>query len=205
MMDSNNVAKDELLRASEELDVLIVKSMREQQKKREILLLELPNELDIFMDKLNALEKVYQSIRIVDPIAKRVYEFTNGELVDGGSVCHGFWGKKESCDNCISIRALNENDSIFKLQIKDGRIYPITVVPIKIGERYLAVEMIKEASNSMLIDNEQKCEGEQAFSAVEYMNRIVVMDTLTELYNRRFMNERLLTDILNATIKKETL
>lgn len=37
MIASNSISNDELLRASEELDVLIVKAMKEQRRKRLVL------------------------------------------------------------------------------------------------------------------------------------------------------------------------
>lgn len=205
MMDSNDVSKKELLRASEELDVLIVSSMREQQKEKQILPKEIANELDVLMDKLQIFKKIYQTIRLVDPIGKKVYDINNGKLLDTGAACHNIWNKDGICDNCVSMRALNENDSIFKLEIREGRIYLVTAVPFTISGKRFTIEMLKDASNSMLLGNSLGYEGEQALSTVEHMNRIAVMDTLTDLYNRRFMNERLLTDIINATIKKEPL
>lgn len=205
MMTSNDVDKSELLKASEELDLLIVASMKDQKKKYDEQNDSMATEIESLVDKLKLFYRAYQSIRIVDPVRKKVYDVINNKLVEQDNHCYTFWGKNLICDNCISIRAYNENDAIFKMEVKEGRIYLITAFPVAIGRRTLIIEMIKDASNSMLLSNETQNNGSQLFPAVEYMNQAAVKDPLTELYNRRFMNERLQADMLNTTINKEPL
>jgi len=152
MMTSKDVDKSQLLKASEELDVLIVASMKEQRKNEEYS--EKPSlEIESLVDKLKLFYNAYQSIRIIDPLKKKVYAVVNNELVEKDNHCYAFWGKNIVCDNCISMRAINENDAIFKMEVKEGRIYLATAFPVTIEGRTVAVEMIKDASNSMLLSD----------------------------------------------------
>ena len=61
--------------------------------------------------------------------------------------CHKFWGKKKICDNCISLRADQENQPYFKMEYKGAKIYFITAVPIQIKGHRFVLEMLKSSDN----------------------------------------------------------
>ncbi|RJR06279.1 GGDEF domain-containing protein [Candidatus Parcubacteria bacterium] len=162
-------------------------------------------ELEILLDKLLIFEKMYQAMRIVDPIGKKVLELRENELCEDDSACYEFWKKQQLCDNCVSIRAFNEDDTIFKIVYKGNNVSMVTAVPVTIEGKRLVVELLKDITNSLVLGDEKRSEDVKVFNMIEYMNRVAVRDSLTDLYNRRYINERLPEDLLNASVKNEPL
>lgn len=175
---------------------------KRKYRKRGDLLMEEP---ELILLKLQLLEKMYESMRLVDPISKKVLEIRDRQLNELNSVCYEIWDKHENCDNCISMRAYNENDTIFKMEQKEGTIHMVTAVPITYEERKLVVELLKEVTNSLYVDSENHADGIKVFTTVDYMNQMAVKDELTGLYNRRYINEKLPVDLLKASVNNEPL
>lgn len=163
------------------------------------------NDLSYVLEKLQVLEKMYQTVRIVDPLAKKVLALQDHNLKDIKTQCFELWKKNRFCENCVSMRAIIENETIFKIELRDNIIYMITAVPITINGRKLVAEFIKEATSSLILHDNRLDENFKTVTLVEYLNKISVKDELTGLYNRRFINERLPVNLLHASEKKEPL
>jgi len=163
------------------------------------------NELNSLLEKLQILEKMYQMMRIVDPLAKKVLVLQDYELKDINTQCFELWKKNQFCENCVSIRAINEDDTVFKIEFKENSIYMITAVPISINGRKLVAEFIKETTNNLILYDGRHDENFKIVTLVEYLNKISVKDELTGLYNRRYINERLPVNLLHASTKNEPL
>lgn len=162
-------------------------------------------EYGFITDKLSLFEKMYDSMRVVDPIRKVVFDFKDNEVKETELVCHDFWRNNGQCDNCISIRAYRENDTVFKIEQNGEAIYMVTAIPVEINDQRVVVEFLKKANNNLYFGL-GKCENSTVvFSSIDHMNQIAVRDFLTKLYNRRFINERLPNDLFNSTIKNEPL
>ena len=69
--------------------------------------------LDEIKDKLDFFNKMYDAVRLIDPLEKKVLEYRNSDLteIEGADPCYGYWENGKICDNCISIRAYLENRS----------------------------------------------------------------------------------------------
>lgn len=156
------------------------------------------------LDKLQVFEKMYEIMRIVDPLSKRVLEVKENEFFTADIACYDYWKRNQLCENCISMRAFNEDETIFKMEYNDGKVFMITAVPVMVGENRLIVELLKNTTNSMLVGDD-KAEGTGALTMIEYMNQAAVKDPLTDVYNRRYINERLPVDLLNSSLKSEPL
>lgn len=91
------------------------------------------------------------------------------------------------------------------MQHKDNRVYIITAIPVEVDGKRLVVEILKEVTNNLVLGSGEGIPGIEVFHRIENMNRIVITDPLTELFNRRYINERLPIDLLNATQRKEPL
>lgn len=76
---------------------------------------------------------------------------------------------------------------------------------MEVDGKRLVVEILKEVTNNLVLGSGEGIPGIEVFHRIENMNRIVITDPLTELFNRRYINERLPIDLLNATQRKEPL
>lgn len=55
------------------------------------------------------------------------------------------------CQNCISMRAYNEDDIFYKMEYRNNQVFMITAVPIMLNGRRLIIELIKDASKNMIL------------------------------------------------------
>lgn len=194
-----------LLRKSQELDLLILQSIKRRNFAEIILGDENINEFDIIIDKFQLFENVYQSMRIIDPVRKIALEMNGNEICGTNDIYHEFWKKEIICENCIAIRAFNEDDTIFKIDIKGNRSYMVIAIPISIQKKKIVIELFRDLNNSVY-HRYEKCGHEvNILTSSEHMNLVAVKDELTGLYNRRYINEKLPVDLLKASLRDEPL
>ncbi len=194
-----------LLRKSQEMDLLILQSIKKNNFALIILGEENINEFDIILDKLELFGNAYQSMRIVDPVRKKTLELGESESCETEDIYHEFWKKEIISENCIAMRAYNEDDTIFKIEHNDNGIYMVIATPIAIQEKKIVVELFKDITDSMHLRDGKTGHGVKILSTVEHMNQAVVNDELTELYNRRYIDEKLPVDLLNSSLRNEPL
>lgn len=61
--------------------------------------------LNNLFNSINSLKKLYDIIRIIDPIKKKVLDFSEDKIKTTDSRCYEFWKQNKVCQNCISVRA----------------------------------------------------------------------------------------------------
>ncbi|WP_350344019.1 GGDEF domain-containing protein [Proteinivorax tanatarense] len=158
------------------------------------------------VEKITAFDKMYQIMRIVDPIRKKVLlDQGDNNFIEKEEVCHGFWEKNTICENCISTRAYNEDDTFIKLEYKDNRVFMITAVPIKAGETKVVVELLKDVTKSMILEEEGLRGNIELKYLLDQANLAAVTDELTKIYNKRYIIERLPVDLLTNHLNNEPL
>lgn len=167
--------------------------MREQIK-----LASLKQNLDFF-------NKMYDAVRIVDPLNKRVLDYCGCSLEETEKVCYDYWKSGEICDNCISVRAHHENKSYMKLEQSPDLILMVTALPIETAEQPTVLELLKNATDTMMIGSGNYHEGSLMRNVVSKLNDMVIKDYLTSLFNRRFVDDRLPVDIVKSTIEDQPL
>lgn len=163
--------------------------------------------LDKLKEELTFFHRMYDIVRIVDPVEKCVLEWDGSKLnLDpSNEMCYAYWKSGLICDNCISIRAEKENNSFVKLEINSEVVMLVTAIPIETTDRPIVLELLKNATETMMIGNGDYNEGHKLINVVSKMNDMIVKDSLTTVYNRRFIDERLPVDIIKATIEQTPL
>lgn len=155
------------------------------------------NELE---DKLDFFHKMYDTVRLVDPTYKKVIDYRGSSIIGTQEICYNYWGDGKICNNCISMRAHHEDKSFVKLEKTEDAIMLVTAIPIVNSKSPVVLELMKNATDSMLVGSGNYNEGELLHRFVKEMEEVIVREPLTSLYNRRFVNERLPVDIINATL-----
>jgi len=150
-------------------------------------------------ERLSIFKNLYDVIRIIDPVNKKAIISKNDNVEKIESPCYRFWGSNSSCKNCISMRAYIEQDTFTKFEYINGKIFSIIATPIKFRGKEYILEMIKEMSVTDLnIDGKGDLK-----DLISALNEKIITDYLTNVYNRRYINERLPVDIDNSIkIKK---
>lgn len=161
--------------------------------------------LDGLKEDLAFFNKMYDAVRLVDPMRKKVLEYRSSSAEETDKICYSYWKSGNICGNCISVRAYNENKSYMKLEHNPDEIMLVTAIPIESTGETIVLELFKNAADSMMVGTGNYNEGQMLRSVVNDLNNMVVMDSLTHIYNRRFMDERLPVDIVKATLMKQPL
>lgn len=156
-------------------------------------------------DDLVFFNKMYDAVRLVDPVQKKVLEYRDHGTEETSEICYAYWKNGHICDNCISVRAHCDNKSYIKLEQNPDDIMLVTAIPIEAAEETIVLELLKNATDSMMIGSGDYNEGEMMRSVVCNLNNIVVRDHLTDIYNRRFVDDRLPVDIVKATLARQAL
>lgn len=146
--------------------------------------------------------KISDITRIVDPMQKIVIEYKNKDVVIEGLHCFDFWGKNKVCDNCISMRAYNDNTTYVKIEYNKDKTYLVIAVPHDLGDRHVIIEILKDITNSIFFnsDKDTSIESTGVHALIDNMNKVAYSDLLTGLYNRRYIIEKFPVDLLNAAL-----
>ncbi len=150
--------------------------------------------LEEIRKQLMPYERLYDSIRIVDPLHKRVMQYTSNNVVSN-NICYAVWGRNSFCKNCISMRAYLEKDTIYKIESNSkDKIVSIIAIPIVLNDITYVVELLKEmddlgALKELCINNDNIAE------MIYEINEKTIKDDITGVYNRKYINERLPIDI----------
>lgn len=147
------------------------------------------------------LNQLFHRVRIVDPIKKIVIE-ENGEKTTENKKCFHLCNRDTICENCISIRAYNENTSVMKFEYIDNNIYMIMATPVNKQESTYVIETIRDISDCKIVDIVEDKTVSELKKTLSEINRLIVIDELTKCYNRRYINEKLPIDIESAKANK---
>ncbi len=156
-------------------------------------------------EHLEFFNKMYDLVRLVDPIRKETLGYRGDRFKVEGGKCYAYWKKGEICDNCISIRSHHEDRSFMKMEHSKNNIMMVIAIPLEDTERPIVLELMKDATDNMLIGTGNYSEGEMMIDVISSLNDMVVKDSLTSVYNRRFIDERLSVDIIRSIIAEVPL
>lgn len=161
--------------------------------------------LDEIRTHLDLFAKMYDVVRVVDPVAKRVMDMRGDLPVCTEAICYQYWNRNAICDNCISVRAHREGESCIKLERSDSAIMMALAMPVPNAERPLVLELLMNATRAMMISDEVHAGDMLMSDYIRSLNEQVYRDALTGVYNRRFAEERLPADIVQAVTAKQPL
>ncbi|SHK94831.1 diguanylate cyclase (GGDEF) domain-containing protein [Desulforamulus aeronauticus DSM 10349] len=159
-------------------------------------------------DLINVISKfhnLFDIVRVVDPVKKRVVDYDERGECGQGSICYDFWKTGMQCNNCVSVRAMTENDTFIKIEYNDNKTFLVMASPVKIGGTSYIVEMFKDITDTEVITILKEKGIMETNSIIAELNEKSVTDELTGIYNRRYINEKLPTDIYNAMLNQKEL
>lgn len=140
------------------------------------------------------INQLFHQVRIVDPI-KKIVIAENGEKTNENKKCFHLCNKDTICENCISIRAYNENTSVMKFEYIDNKIYMIMATPLNKVESSYVMEAIRDISDCKIVEVVEDKRVYALKKKLDEINKLIVIDELTKCYNRRYINEKLPIDI----------
>lgn len=161
--------------------------------------------LNEIKDKLDFFHKMFDAVRLIDPLHKKVLECQDSDMVNTKEVCYHYWGDKKICDNCISMRSYQEDKSLVKMEKSKNAVFLVTAIPITTNESPVVLELLKNVTDTMFVGSGEYNKSEILSRYVEEISNAIVKDPLTLLFNRRFVEERLPADIVESTLANRPL
>ncbi len=172
------------------------------------------NELTAILEDMKVFKKYYSIVRLVDPLLKEVIHCDGGnnvstDIEERYEQCYQFLATDHVCLNCISMRAALKNETFVKFEEVNDKIYMVTALPIRLGERVVAMELLKDVTNQDMMETLMGNLGEDVQldirATIAKLNELVVKDGLTQMYNRKFIDEKLPTEIIKAKLENVPL
>lgn len=148
---------------------------------------------------------LYDSYKVVDPETKRVIELHEGTPVVTEKFCYERWKRDTPCENCIAFASKQVNEAMLKLFSANGCAYVVRAIPLEKTDPPLVVEFLKDVTESLISTTGSAADSRYILEAVSDLNNMVIRDQLTKLYNRRYLDTRLPSDLSVALEKKQAL
>lgn len=161
--------------------------------------------LEQLMQSLELLNQIYDDVRIINPLGKRVLNFDRDQPEEMEFRCHDLWSKGKMCSNCISVRAYQQKETHFKLEHTQKKIYMVMAVPVQDGDSLLILELLKDITYSMVVDNFSADSNNPLLKLLDQVGQLHIRDSLTGIFNRRYIDERLPVDIHNSVMDSKPL
>lgn len=111
--------------------------------------------------------------------------------------CYAFWNKDKRCENCISLKALEEKKQTSKIEFLDSDMYQVFVRYLEIDDEPYVMEMLKKLDENTLTDEEGY---EKLTEKLTVYSEKLYRDVLTGVYNRRYFEEKVKNMSLNAGV-----
>lgn len=167
-------------------------------------------EIQAFLDQRVVLAKVYERARVIDPVQKKVItqkDYSSGQIMPTTEQesCFDYWGKGSVCENCVSIRAFQQDETLFKIEYQNDRVLLVTAVPLDWQGRPLVLELFKDVTNKAVLEGIVGATACNFNEALTNLNDAAVRDAMTGVYNRRFIDERLNSDVMKALVESRPL
>jgi len=159
-------------------------------------------DFNLIIQNLGIFSSVYDIIRIVNPFYKTAIVISENEIINQKGSCFDFWKQNKICENCISMRSYIENESFVKIEFNGEKLYIVMSVPVEIGSEKLVIELLKDVTGKIFIEDIDLLDVKSTYQKINKLNELVVRDSLTGLYNRRFIDERLDVEIIRASFSK---
>lgn len=135
------------------------------------------------VELMEEMKLIFTDVRIVDPSTTTVLEIKDNEIIDTSEVCYQHWGKNKRCKNCVSMRALELDTTLSKLENSTDNISRVTSKAIMIDYNGKPTKVIMEIIN----DTTQEVID---LADIKFSNEIIYEDSLTKAFNRRFFDDR---------------
>ncbi len=153
--------------------------------------------MDIMNDvkeRLSIFKNIYDMIRIINPSNNKILS-TDNNTINTDTHCYELWDRDGICENCISKKAYESNETVVKIEYNKNRIFLVMASPINLGKETYIVELVKDISKGGAIIDREREYAESIEKFLKNIQETTLIDDLTGVYNRRYIRERLEVDV----------
>ena len=113
-----------------------------------------------------------------------------------GNISFDYWTYDLISDDSIATNAFQENTCVMRLVHIGSSTFLVTAFPIELSGVKLVLELLKNVSNSLSINPKDYSDPS---------NSLALKDELTNLFNRRYVDDRLSKDIVKAFVEQSPM
>lgn len=139
---------------------------------------------------------IFDNVRIIDPMNKKViYSIKNEDIKDEDikDCVNPHYSILEDCKECICKKALINQKTVTKIRHDGNRMLLIFAIPVMINSEVLVIELIKEITDDIVYETVIQDHEQQNLR--QDLNTLILKDSMTNLYNRRFADQNLPSQI----------
>ncbi len=163
--------------------------------------------MDIMNDvkeRLSIFKNIYDMIRIINPNNNKILS-TDNNTINTDTHCYELWDRDGICENCISKRAYESNETVVKIEYNKNRIFLVMASPINLGKETYIVELVKDISKGGAIIDREREYAESIEKFLKNIQETTLIDDLTGVYNRRYIRERLEVDVEKSIREQKSM
>lgn len=142
------------------------------------------NAKEMLEERLGIFDNLYEEMQVFGPFEQE-HTFERQGQCFANAPCI----KKNKCDNCVALRSLKEGKTHVKYEEHEGKIVHVTASPFVWEEKKYIAELFRT-----LTPQETESLGivsEETLKYVEKLNHKLMHDKLTGVYNRMYLEEKL--------------
>lgn len=137
---------------------------------------------------MQSYRKMFETVRLVDPgICMQLSTGEKGVSLEKSDHCYSIWKKGERCRRCISQDAIRLRKTQNKVEAVDNNVFYVLATCLEIDGIPYSLECV----NSINSDERNDLEEESILNQLLVRNRQVYMDSLTNVFNRRYYDDRI--------------
>lgn len=163
--------------------------------------------IDSLMNTIDTLSNIYDAIRIINPVTKKIYysKSSTHEIVLEDFPCYTYWNSNKICQNCVSMKAYNSENTSVKIEQKDDDTYIVMAVPIWIENEKLIVEFTKNSSNSLTLQDLESNLSLELNKKLPDAPNSMSIDLVTGANNRYYLETKLPADIYKSAVNNSLI
>ena len=137
---------------------------------------------------LQSYRAMFQTVRLVDPgICMQVTSDAHGHSVDKTDHCYAIWGKNRRCEHCISQDAVRTRTTQSKVETIGSDVFYVIAVCVEVDGIPYSLECVNPIHSDDMVGSGE----ENILNQLLVRNRQVYTDSATQVFNRRYYDERL--------------
>lgn len=156
-------------------------------------------------EHLDAYKIIFDIIRIVDPAKKKIIKYQDNGILSDAAFCCSLQLDNRECSKCIISKSIEEQKTFIKVQHNRDKMLLMFATPIEIKGNMLVLELIKDITDDLVFETVFQGQERRVQNIIEDLNNLIMKDPLTNLYNRRYIDQMLPIEISNCSNRKQPI
>lgn len=152
------------------------------------------------------IDHLFDYYRIVDPITKEEFHYEREQVLRRRSQpCYALWQRDGPCRHCVSYHTLLDQQGELKFEYNQEKSFLIYALPYFHQHKRYVLEQAKDVTGSLMLHLLFGENSEELPNLIESLNEWLIHETVTGLYNQRYLYQETARLIDYAKIKPLSL